>query len=84
MSISDPTSIRSLVTPDIPTSSVKDSLKWVVYCMVLYYHGVPLSVLASWLAVHKTTVLRWVIGLSIELFPLVYRWIYGSLRALHR
>ena len=27
MSISDPTSIRSLVTPDIPMSSIKDSLK---------------------------------------------------------
>jgi transposase-like protein len=81
MSISDPTSIRNLVKPDIPTSSVKDSLKWVVYCMVMYYHGVPLSVLASWLAVHKTTVLRWMIGISIELLPLVYRWIYDNVRA---
>jgi transposase-like protein len=81
MSISDPSSIRSLVTPDIPTSSVKDSLKWVVYCMVLYYYGVPLSVLGNWLKVHKTTVLRWMIGLSIELFPLVYRWIYDNVRA---
>lgn len=81
MIISDPSSIRSLVTPDVPTSSVKDSLKWVVYCMVLYYYGVPLSVLGSWLKVHKTTVLRWMIGLSIELFPLVYRWIYDKVRA---
>jgi transposase-like protein len=81
MSISDPTSIRNLVTPDIPTSSLKDSLKWVVYCMVLYYHGVPLSVLGSWLEVHKTTVLRWMIGLSLELFPLVYRWIYAGVKA---
>jgi transposase-like protein len=81
MSISAPTSIRSLVTPDMPTSSVKDSWKWVVYCMVLYYYGVPLSVLGSWLKVHKTTVLRWMIGLSLELFPLVYRWIYDNVRA---
>ena len=81
MSISDPTSIRSLVTPDIPTSSLKDSSKWVVYCMVLYYYGVPLSVLGSWLNVHKTTVLRWMIGLSLELFPLVYKWIYDSVKA---
>jgi len=81
MSISDPTSIRNLVTPDMPTSSVKDSLKWVVYCMVLYYHGVPLSVLGSWLHVHKTTVLRWMIGLSLELFPLVYKWIYDGVKA---
>jgi len=81
MSISDPTSIRSLVKPDIPTSSMEDSLKWVVYCMVLYYHGVPLSVLGSWLKVHKTTVLRWMIGLSMELFPMVYRWIYDNVKA---
>jgi transposase-like protein len=81
MSISDPTSIRNLVTPDIPTSSLKDSLKWVVYCMTLYYYGVPLSVLGSWLKVHKTTVLRWMMGLSIELFPMVYRWIYESVKA---
>jgi transposase-like protein len=81
MNISDPSSIRSLVIPDIPTPSVRDSLKCVVYCMVLYYHGVPLSVLGSWLKVHKTTVLRWMIGLSIELFPLVYRWIYDNVKA---
>lgn len=80
MSISDPTSIRSLITPDIPTSSVKDSLKWIVLCMVLYFHGVPLSVLGSWLKVHKTTVLRWMLGLALELFPLVYKWIVDKVK----
>ncbi len=81
MSISDPSSIRSLIQPDIPTSSIKASLKWVVYCMVMYYYGVPLSVLGNWLKVHKTTILRWMISLSIELFPIVYRWIYDNVRA---
>jgi transposase-like protein len=81
MTISDPTSIRSLVTPDIPTSSIKDSLKWIVFCMVLYHNGVSLSTLGSWLKVHKTTVLRWMIGLSLELFPMVYRWIYNGVKA---
>lgn len=81
MVISDPSSIRSLVTPDIPTSSVKDSLRWVVFCMVLYFYGVPLSVLGNWLHVHKTTVLRWMIGLALELFPLVYRWIIEKVKA---
>jgi hypothetical protein len=61
MSISDPTSIRDLITPDIPTSSVKYSLKWIVLCMVLYYHGLPLSFIGNWLHVHKTTVLRWIL-----------------------
>ena len=36
MSISDPTSIRSLVTPDIPTSSIKGPLKWIVFFMGNY------------------------------------------------
>jgi transposase-like protein len=81
MTISDPTSIRDLLTPDIPTSSVKDSLKWIVFCMVLYYHGLALSVLGSWLKVHKTTVLRWMLGLALELFPMVYRWILDKVKS---
>ncbi len=43
MVISDPTNIRKLITPDVSLSSIKDSIKWVVYCIVLYYYGVPLS-----------------------------------------
>jgi len=33
MTISDPTSTRKLITPDTSLSSVKDSLKWIVYCI---------------------------------------------------
>jgi len=81
MVISDPTSIRKLITPDFSLTSIKDSLKWVVYCMVLYYYGVPLSILSSWLNVHKTTILRWILGLCLELFPLVYKWILERVKA---
>ena len=80
MVISDPTSIRDLITPDISTSSIKDSMKWIVFCMALYFHGLPLSVLGSWLKVHKTTVLRWMLGLALELFPLVYKWILDKVK----
>ena len=80
MSISDPSSIRSLITPDIPTSSIGEPVKWIVFCMVLYYHGLPLSVLGNWLKVHKTTVLRWMLGLALELFPMVYRWILDKVK----
>ena len=75
MFISDPTVIRKLVTPDVSLSSVKDPLKWIVYFMTLYYHGIQLSVLSDWLRVHKTTILRWMLGLCLELYPLVYSWI---------
>jgi len=49
--------------------------------MVLYYYGVPLSVMGSWLKVHKTTILRWMIGLSLELFPYVYKWVADNVKA---
>jgi len=75
MYISDPTAIRKLITLDVSLSSIKDPLKWVVYCMVLHYHGIQLSVLGNWLKVHKTTILRWMLGLCLELFPTVYSWI---------
>ncbi len=81
MVISDPTSIRKLITPDVSLSSIKDSIKWVVYCMVLYYYGVPLSVMGSWLKVHKTTILRWMLGLSLELFAYVYKWVVDNVKA---
>jgi transposase-like protein len=81
MNISDPTSIRKLVTPDVGISSIPNSLRWVVFCMVLYYEGVRLSVLGKWLKVHKTTILRWILGLALALWPLVYRWIVDKVKA---
>jgi transposase-like protein len=34
-----------------------------------------LSVLGRWCGVHKTTILRWVLGLALALWPLVTQWI---------
>ena len=81
MSISDPTSIRKLVTPDIPVSSIQNPLRWVVFCMVLYYEGIRLSVLGRWMKVHKTTILRWILSLALALWPLVYKWIVDKVKA---
>jgi len=69
MRLSDPTAIRSLLTPDAPLCSIGNPLRWVCFIMALYYHGIPLSVLGRWFEVHKTTILRWVISLAIELWP---------------
>ena len=49
--------------------------------MTLYYYGVPLSALGRWLNVHKTTVLRWMLGLSVALWPIVYGWIVDRVKA---
>jgi transposase-like protein len=81
MQVSDPTSIRKLVTPGICASSIASPLRWVIFCLVLYYHGMPLSVLGSWFGVHKTTILRRMLGLVLVLWPIVYRWILDNVRA---
>lgn len=49
--------------------------------MALYYHGLPLSVLGRWFRVHKTTILRWIISLSVSLWPYVYCWINQHVKA---
>ena len=81
MSISDPSSVRKLVTPDAPVSSIHEPLRWIVFCLVLYYHGVKLSVLGDWLKVHKTTILRRMLGLVWALWPMVYKWIIDKVQA---
>jgi hypothetical protein len=81
MHVSDPTSIRKLVTPGICTSSIPSPLRWVVFCLTLYYHGMPLSVLGSWFGVHKTTILRRMLGLVIVLWPILYKWILANVKA---
>ena len=81
MQVSDPTSIRHLVTPGFCVSSIASSLRWVIFCLVMYYHGVPLSVLGSWFGVSKTTILRRMLGLVLVLWPIVYKWILDNVRA---
>ena len=81
MQVSDPTKIRKLVTPGFGLSSICDSLRWIIFCLVLYYHGVPLSVLGGWFGVHKTTILRRMLGLVLVLWPVVYRWILDNVKA---
>ncbi|MHA2202041.1 MAG: DDE-type integrase/transposase/recombinase, partial [Candidatus Thorarchaeota archaeon] len=81
MQVSDPTSIRHLVTPGFCASSIPSPLRWVVFCLTLYYYGVPLSVLGSWFGVHKTTILRRMLGLVLVLWPIVYKWILNNVRA---
>jgi len=81
MPLSDPTAIRSLLTPQASLSNIKHPLQWVCFIMALYYHGLPLSVLGRWFNVHKTTILRWIISLTLCLWPLVYSWINKRVKA---
>ena len=81
MRIADPTALATLVTPDLPLAQVPDSLCWLTFLMTLFYWNVPLSVLGRWCGVHKTTILRWVLGLALALWPLISRWIVERVRA---
>ena len=52
MSISDPTAIKALVTPNFPLKNIPSNLKLLVFSLSLYYWGVPLSRLGQWLGCH--------------------------------
>lgn len=81
MSLSDPTAIEALVTPDLPLDQMPGSLAWVTVLMNLYYWNVPLEVLGRWCHVHKTTILRWITALALALWPMVYQWILQRVKA---
>jgi len=81
MRLTDPTAITALVTPDVPIDQIPGSLVWVSVLMALYYWNVPLSVLGRWFHVHQTTILRWMLGLALAVWPLVYRWIRERVKA---
>jgi len=69
--VSDPTAIRTLLTPGKQMEAVPACLRWGGVLMSLYYQGVPLSRLGQWTGVHKSTVWRWIFGLVRCLYPMV-------------
>ena len=75
MRLADPTALAALVTPDLPLAQVPGALCWVTFLMTLFYWNVPLSVLGRWCGVHKTTILRGVLGLALALWPLMQQWL---------
>ncbi len=75
MTLTDPTALNQLVSPNAKLADVSSPLKWLSFLMVLYYHGLPLSVLGNWCGVHKTTVLRWILGGSLALWPIISQWL---------
>ncbi|HSF28948.1 MAG TPA: transposase [Candidatus Tectomicrobia bacterium] len=83
MRLADPTALAALVTPDLPLAQVPDSLCWLTFLMTLFYWNVPLSVLGRWCGVHKTTLLRWVVGLALALWPMIAQWLVERVQA-HR
>jgi hypothetical protein len=77
----DSTAIRALVTPGAALEGVPAALQRVVWCLTLSWWGVPLSCLGRWLGVHRTTVVRWMLGLVWAVWPVVQGWIVERVRA---
>jgi len=67
--------VKALVTPDVPLGDISLSLFWIAFMMRLFWLGVPLTVLGQWCHVHPTTVLRWILGLALALWPPVQKWL---------
>ncbi len=83
MRLADPPALAALVTPDLPLAQVPGSLCWLTFRMTLCYWNGPLSVLGRWCGVHKTTILRWVLGLALAWWPLMQQWLVEGVNA-HR
>jgi transposase-like protein len=81
MRLADPTALAALVTPELPLAQVTTSLRWLSVIMTLFYWNVPLSVLGRWCGVHKTTILRWVLGLALALWPIITQWMMARVKA---
>ena len=81
MRLTDPTALATLVTPELPLAQVPGSLCWLTFLLTLFYWNVPVAVLGRWCGVHKTTILRGVVGLALALWPLVAQWMSERVKA---
>lgn len=78
----DPTAIKKLITPGFPVSEIPMNLKMIIFSMILYFWGIPLSVLGNWFGLHKTTILRRIIGMTDCLYPLFQTQIWEKVKPL--
>jgi transposase-like protein len=61
-------------------SEISEQIQLVIFCVVLYANGIPLRVLGNWLGVHKSTVLRWIMGMCEGLWGIISQWICQSVK----
>ena len=80
MTVSKLPQVERLLTPDVPVGDGAGSLFWVVFMLRLFFHGVPISVLGQWCHVHPTTVLRWILGLALALWPQINHWLVTQVK----
>ena len=61
-----------------PFSVVVAGLRFLV--VTFFAWKVPFSVLGRWRGAHKATILRWVLGLALAVWPSVSQWIAKRVR----
>jgi transposase-like protein len=81
MKLSDPTVIRKLLRPHVSIEELPQPLCLLVFVMILWWWGVPLSVLGAWSGVPKTTILRQLLGLAWALWPYLHTWLQARIKA---
>jgi len=75
--------VTSLFTPHMDLHTISAKMRLMVVALTLYYWNVPLSRIALWLGVSKTTAYHWVIGLAVAVFPVVQGWISEGVKGAH-
>lgn len=66
--------VEPLVTPHCSVGAIPAKMRLMVVALTLYFWNVPLSRIARWLGVSKSTAYNWVIGLAVGLFPVIQAW----------
>jgi transposase-like protein len=75
--------VTSLFTPHMALHAISAKMRLMAVALTLYYWNVPLSRIALWLGVSKTTAYHWVIGLAVAVFPVVQNWIVDGVKGGH-
>jgi transposase-like protein len=70
-----------LLNPCATVEQVPLKIRLMVVALTLYFWNVPLSRLAIWYGVSKSTIYQWVIGLAVALFPMIQTWIGQHVKA---
>lgn len=75
--------VTSLFTPHAAMHAISAKMRLMAVALTLYYWNVPLSRIALWMGVSKTTTYQWVIGLAVAVFPVVQSWISEGVKGVH-
>lgn len=74
--------VALLLNPRASVEQVSGKIRLMVLALTLYYWNVPLTRLGQWFHVSPSTILNWVTGLAVALYPIVQGWIVSRTQAV--